>query len=226
MWLGAAKFGARTLRELADKGPHHAARAGGGRRGADLPLAPPERAALLLGAQERRARPRPPAADREEPRLRERRDRARGRAVHAGLLPARPRDPPRVAPTDRALPGDTVAARLRGAAPAPAGAGRRARVLRRAAPSRRPRPRSAPGRADAAHEGLLASASAGLRAVARPRARARGLALPRGRRVPALARRARPVPRHLPDVGTGGADASRKCTSSACWGAICRSSAR
>ena len=45
-----------------------------------------------------------------------------------------------------------------------------------AAPSRRPRSRAAPRRAGAAHEGLLASAPAGLRAVARPRARRRGFA--------------------------------------------------
>src|SRR5882672_6328152 len=65
----------------------------GGRRGVDLPLARPERAAFLLGSQERRARARGPTADREEPGLRRRRRLARRRAVHARLLPARARDP-------------------------------------------------------------------------------------------------------------------------------------
>src|SRR5204862_232563 len=60
--------------------------------------------------------------------------------------------------------------------------------------------------ARAAHESLLASASARLRAVARPRAGARGLALPGERRVPAVAGGARPLPRHLPRVGPRRAD--------------------
>src|SRR5712692_9997911 len=63
-----------------------------------------------------------------------------------------------------------------------------------------------PRRAVAPHEGLLAPASSGLRAVPRPRARARGLPLPRGRGVSALAGGARALPRHLPHVGAGGAD--------------------
>src|SRR2546428_605325 len=55
-------------------------------------------------------------------------------------------------------------------APAPAAASPRgrARVLRRPAPPRRPRPLTAPDGPGAAHEGLLALAPAGLRAVARP----------------------------------------------------------
>src|SRR5262249_16878320 len=146
------------------------------------------------------------AADRQEPGLRERRDIARRRAVHARLLPARAGDSPGVTPPDRALPGDALAARLGRGPAAAAGAGRRARVLRRAAPSRRPRPRPAPRRADATHEGLLASPSPGLRAVARPRARRRGPPLLARRRVPEIAGRARSLPRHLPDLGPGRAD--------------------
>ena len=69
-------------------------------------------------------------------------------------------DPPRVPPPDRALPGDAVAAGLGRAPPAPAGARRRARVLRRRAPSGRPRSRRPARRAGSAHEGLLAPAPA------------------------------------------------------------------
>ena len=76
MWLGAAKFGARTLRELVGQGAHHAPRAGRHRRGPDLPVARAQRAALPVRPQERRAHARPPAADRQDLRLRERRARA------------------------------------------------------------------------------------------------------------------------------------------------------
>src|SRR3989442_163231 len=67
----------------------------------------------------------------------------------------------------------------------------------RGAPPQRPlpppprggaRPPPAPDGPGAAHEGLLALAPAGLRAVARPRARDRGLAPPRGRGVPSVGR--------------------------------------
>ena len=57
---------------------HHAARAGGRRRRADLPVARAQRAALPRRPQERRAHARPPAADRQEPRLRGRRRDASG----------------------------------------------------------------------------------------------------------------------------------------------------
>src|SRR2546430_1018134 len=121
-------------------------------------------------------------------RLRERRDDARRRALHARLLFARAGHPPGVEAPHRALSGDALASRLRRAAPAAASARGRARVLRRPAPPRRPRPLTAPDGPGAAHEGLLALAPAGLRAVARPRARDRGLAPPRGRGVPSVGR--------------------------------------
>src|SRR2546430_5061893 len=101
-------------------------------------------------------------------RLRERRDDARRRALHARLLFARAGHPPGVEAPHRALSGDALASRLRRAAPAAASARGRARVLRRPAPPRRPRPLTAPDGPGAAHEGLLALAPAGLRAVARP----------------------------------------------------------
>ena len=118
----------RALRQ----GAHHGPRAGPGRRGADLPLARAERAALPSGhkndvlgreLQPRIAKNLGYVDDAHEPR---------GRALHARLLPARPRHPPRLPPAHRALPGDAVAAGRRGAPRAPAGAGRRARLLRRA----------------------------------------------------------------------------------------------
>src|SRR5439155_1654247 len=101
----------------------------------------------------------------------------------------------------RALPGNALASRLRRAPPAAAGARGRPRVLRRAAPPRRPRPLAAAGGSGAPHEGLRALAPVGLRAVARPRARGRGLAPPRGRRVPPVGRGGRALPRHLPELG-------------------------
>ena len=112
MWLGAAKFGARTLRELSDKGlitPREQASTDAAltflwRVRNELHFFSGHKNDVLVA--------RPAAAHREEPRLRERRDLARRRALHARLLPARARDPPRLAPADRALPGDAVAARL------------------------------------------------------------------------------------------------------------------
>jgi len=69
--LGAAKFGARTLRELLRQGLiTRASRRH--RRGPDLPLARTQRAPLLLGHKNDVLSRDLPAADREEPRLRER----------------------------------------------------------------------------------------------------------------------------------------------------------
>ena len=73
MWLASTKFGTRTLRELARQAAHHRARAEDHRRGADLPVARAQRAALPVRAQERRALAGHPAPDREELRLHERR---------------------------------------------------------------------------------------------------------------------------------------------------------
>ena len=142
MWLGAAKFGARTLRELADKGLITAARAGRRRRRPDVPVARAQRAALLLRPQERRADARPAAA--RSPRTSATRTTARRLGVERFMrdyyLHAR-----RIHRMSRRLIArcqETLSRRGLGrAAPAPAGAGRRAGVLRRPAPPGRPRPR-------------------------------------------------------------------------------------
>src|SRR5882724_11855889 len=173
MWLGAAKFGARTLRELSDKGL----------------ITPREQA----------------ATDAALTFLWRVRNELHFFSGHKNDVLSRDLQP-RIAPADRTLPGDFVAPRLGRAAPAAAGAGRRARVLRRPAPPSRSRLGAAARRPGPAHEGVLAPASPRLRAVARSRAGARGLALPRGRRLPALGARARSVPGHLPDVGARRAD--------------------
>ena len=112
MWLGATKFGARTLRELADKRLITAREQAPGRRGAHVPLARAQRAALPLRPQERRAgRATSSRRSRKNFGYEDDDDGARRREVHARLLPARARDPPRVAPAHRAVPGDAVAPR-------------------------------------------------------------------------------------------------------------------
>src|SRR5207253_5441633 len=126
--------------------------------------------------------------------------------VDAGLVPARPGGPPRVASPDRPLPRGVLPARLRGPAAPAGGARRRARVLRRAASSGRGRSPHLRRGPDAADEGLLAPAPPGLRVVQRPRAGGGGFARARGRRVPRLPGRARPLSRDLPELGAGRAD--------------------
>src|SRR5215831_3704834 len=150
-------YAARPPREGVD----HAERGASHRCRPHLPVAGAQRAPLPLRPQERRALARHPAADRQALRLRERRGLPRRREVHAGLLPPRPRHPPRVEPAHRPLPGDALPARHRAPPAAPGGAGRRPGGHGRAHPPRargRPRP---PCRAGPAHEGVLALASPG-----------------------------------------------------------------
>ncbi len=139
MWLSAAKFGARTLRELTEKAlitereqeltdaaltflwrVRNELHFLSGHRNDVLTRDLQPQVAKSFGYAGRRA---PPGR----------------RALHARLLPARPGHPPRGAPAHRALPGDPGAARPRRAPRAPAGPGRRARLHRRPALSGRPR---------------------------------------------------------------------------------------
>src|SRR6185503_19612867 len=179
---------------------HQRARAEDDRRGADLPVAGAERAALPLRAQERRALARHPAADRQELRLRGRRAVAAGREVHARLLPARAGDPPGVAAADRPLPGDPLAPRQRAAPRAPGGARRRPHRARRAAPPGPARRAGLPRGAAAAPQGLLAQPPARLRARGGRGTGHRGLARPDRRRLPGLAGGARSLPRRLREM--------------------------
>ena len=226
MWLGEAKFGARTLRELADKGlitsREQAATDAAltflwrvrnelhffsGHKNDVLGRDVQPRIAKNLGYEN---------DDTSLGVERFMRDYyLHARAIH------------RVSRRLIARCQETLSRRGSAEAPAaPAGAGRRARVLRRTAPSRRPRPRTAPRRAVAAHEGLLASASPGLRAVARPRARRRGFALPRRRRRFSGRRPCATCSSTSAGRGDGRPRRSRRCTSSGCWDGTCRSSAR
>ena len=165
MWLASTKFGTRTLRELADKRLITDARADGDRRGADLPVARAQRAALPLRAQERRALARRPAADRQELRLRRATSMSLGvekfmrdyylhaRVIHrvSRRLIARCRETlSRRGTVQRRLRQEALADGLF--------------VHRRAAPPRPPRRARLPRRADAAHEGVLALPPARLRA--------------------------------------------------------------
>ena len=210
MWLGAAKFGARTLRELADKGlitPREQA-------GADAALTFLWRVRNELhffsghknDVLTRDLQPR----DRQEPRLRERRRHASASSASCATTTCTRACIHRMSRRLIARCQETLSRRGVGrAAAAPAGAGRRARVLRRPRstwPTAIPTPLRT--RPDPAHEGLLAPAPAGLRAVARPGAGDRGLARRRST-TPSGAQPGRPrrVPRHLPRVGPGGADA-------------------
>ena len=110
MWLGAAKFEARTLRELADKGlitPREQAATDAAltflwRASNELHFFSGHKNDVLgRDLQPRIAKNLGYESDETA---------ARRRAVHAGLLPARPGDPSGLAPADRALPGDAVAA--------------------------------------------------------------------------------------------------------------------
>ena len=225
IWLASARFGARTLRELEDKGHLTAKERDGHRRGPDVPLADPERAPLPGRDEAGRARARPPGAGREEPRLRGRRDPPRRRDVHARLLSPRPHDPPHLRPPHRPLPGGARAPRHR-RPPGPAGSARRraGRLRRPAPPGRARRP---PGGPRPHPAGLLARPAARLRARRRPRAGARGgRAEPRRPGLAGLARGQERLPRDPPLVGAGGHHPPADARHRACSAPTCRSSAR
>ena len=126
MWLASTKFGTRTLRELADKRLITARE----QKTTDEALtflwrvrnelhflSGHKNDVLSRDIQPQIAKNFGYAGDE---RL------ARGREVHARLLPPRAGDPPRVAAADRPLPRDAVPPRHRAAAAAPGGARRRA----------------------------------------------------------------------------------------------------
>ena len=125
MWLASTKFGARTLRELLEKGLI-TERERGTADGALTFLWRVRNELHFLSGHKNDVLSRdvqPQIAKNFGYESDERV--ARRREVHARLLPSRPRHPPRVEPPDRALPGDAVAPG-HGAAPAPpGGAGRR-----------------------------------------------------------------------------------------------------
>ena len=181
-------------------------RAGGDRRGADLSLARAQRAALLLratrttcsGATCSRGSPRTWATRTTTTTLGVERF-MRDYYLHARVIH-------RVSRRLIARCQETLS--RRGSAERPASAsrpGRRPRLLRRPAAPRRPRSRRAARRADAAHEGILAlhRRAASCRSIWSAPWRTRST---RSTTRSAIAGGARSVPRHLPDVGAGGAD--------------------